>query len=129
MQFEKASRLKLRFATNRGNVTTEDLWDLPLIGNNSVSLDHIAITLHRTIKEGGEESFVAKKSRINTVLELKLNIVKHIIKVKLDEVEVRENQATIKAKKEKILGIIADKEDENLKGESVDELKKMLADL
>lgn len=127
--FEKASKLKLRFETERGNVTTEDLWDIPLVAPNNMSLDHIAKTLSRALKEDEEESFVIAKSTKNYDLELKFEIVKHIIKYKLQEKEKRENEAANKLKKEKILSILADKEDDALKGKSVASLKKMLDEL
>ncbi len=41
--FEEASKLKLRFETTRGLVAVEDLWDIPLIGNNGFSLDILAM--------------------------------------------------------------------------------------
>ena len=71
MLFEKANKLKVRFETNKGNVTTEDLWDMPLVSTTGFSLDAIAISLNRKLKETEEESFVAKRSKSNTLLELK----------------------------------------------------------
>ena len=128
--FEKASRLKLRFSTALGNATIEDLWDMPLISRKAgASLDDLAKSLNRSIKDGEEESFVTQKSAANTVLSLKFDIVKHVIKVKLEEAEASEKATEIKAKKEKILSIIADKEDEALKGKSATELKELLSGL
>ena len=122
--FKEANRYKLRFDTDRGNVTTEDLWDLPLV-NKSVCLDNIAKQLSKKIKEVDEESFVVKKSSADTILELKLEIVKYIISVKLEEKEIKEKSVATKAKKERINSIIADKEDENLRNASVEDLEKM----
>jgi hypothetical protein len=127
--FEKASRKKLRFDTVKGLVTTEDLWDMPLTRADSFSLDDLAKSLNRALKESEEESFVVKKSSENTILDLKFSIVKHVIKTRLAEIEERENAAATKAKKEKILAIIADKEDDSLKDKSISALKKMVADL
>ena len=49
--FEKATRLKLRFETVRGYVTTEDLWDIPLSAVNGFCLDTIAKNLNKKLKE------------------------------------------------------------------------------
>ena len=98
--FEKASRLKLRFDTPKGMITTEDVWDLPLTSRNGASLDNLAKDLNRTIKETEEESFVADKSARNTVLELKFDIVKHIIEVKKAELTASKKAVEIKAEKE-----------------------------
>ena len=43
--FEKASRIKLRYSTNRGVLSVEDLWDLSL-----EQLDPIAINLSKRLK-------------------------------------------------------------------------------
>jgi len=60
---------------------------------------------------------------------LKLDILKHIIKVKLDEEKAREEEALKKAKKEKILKIIQMKEEQSLMEMDLDELKSMVKDL
>lgn len=124
--FEKASRIKLRFPTEIGELAVEDLWDMPL-QNNSLSLDNLARQLHREVKENDEaESFVTPLSTKDQVVVLQFDIVKHIIKVKLDEKAAAVDKEAEKAKKQQILGIIADKQKEQLAGKSVDELKEML---
>lgn len=118
--FKKASKLKLRFATTKGHVTTEDLWDLPLR-----NLDNLAKDLSKAVKESGEESFIVKRNRVNTILDLKFSIIKQIIKDRLEEAEHKENETANKARKNKILDIIEDKENEGLRDESISNLKKM----
>ena len=125
--FEEATRLKLRFNTGLGNLAVEDLWDLPLLGEKA-SLDSIAKWLNKAIKEESEESFVVKKTIANAVLNLKFEIVKHIIDVKLEEAERREKAAETKAKKERIMAILEEKQDDDLKSKSADELKDLLKD-
>lgn len=122
--FEKASRMKLRYQTNRGVISVEDLWDLSL-----ESLDTIAISLNKKLKESQTESFIKTKTKDTTELELKFNIVKHIIDVKLSEAEARKNAAEKRAKKQKLMDLIAKKQDAELEGKSVDELMKELAAL
>ena len=53
----------------------------------------------------------------------------HIIEVRLAENAQKEQAAVNRAKKDRILAIMAEKEDDSLKGASMDELKRMLADL
>ena len=127
--FEKATRLKVRFATDKGNITIEDLWDLPLTSKTSTSLDSVAKSLNKSIKEEEEESFVVKKTAMNNITTLKFSIVKHVIAARLAEIEAKENDAIVKAKKEKIIGILAAKEDHLLETKSVAKLKEMLAEI
>ena len=129
MNFEKASRLKLRFTTSKGDITVEDLWDLKLTSRNGFDLDTVAKSLNTAVKESGEESFVLKRNTKNAILDLKFEIVKHIIKVKMDEADVAEKSAENKSKKETILGIIANKQNEELQGKSVEELTAMASSL
>ena len=99
---------------------------MPLTGGaQRTSLDALAQALSKEVKDSGEESFVTKKTGADAVLELKFEIVKRVIKVRLDEMELRQNAATLKAQERKLDGLIADKEDEALKAMSVDDLKKM----
>ncbi len=124
--FEKAVRLKLRFNTIKGGLAVEDLWDIPLVGD--FSLDELAKSLNRAIKENADESFVvqAKKNEKEVLDELRFAIVKHIISVKLADIEDAENATARKAYKEKLLTIIAGKKDAKLEGKSLKDLEKMV---
>jgi hypothetical protein len=127
--FEKSSRYKYRFETKKGNVSVEDLWDIPLIHSSGVSLDEIAKSLSRSLKENEEESFVVKRTELNDTLETKLNIVKYIIKTKIDERLLKENQAVIKSQLEKIEMAIEEKTSSEWKEKSLEELQAMKDEL
>ncbi len=121
--FEYAVRNKVRFPF-KGMISVEDLWDLSL-----TNLDSIYKTLNKEVKQSEEESLLTTKTSVDTELEIQIAIVKHIVTVKLEEQEVREKAAAKKAQKQKIMSIIATKEDEALQNTSVEDLKKMLDEL
>ena len=88
--FEQATRLKLRFAVGtRVNLTVENLWDLPLTNVKGEDLDHIAIELQEKLSTN-EKSFVVQqsKNKETQLNQLKFDIVKHIIDVRLEEQKV-----------------------------------------
>lgn len=105
----------------RGVLSVEDLWDLSL-----EQLDPIAINLNKRLKESQTESFIKTRTKDTTELELKFNIVKHIIDVKLQEQEERIVAAEKKAKRQKILDLMAKKQDAELESKSYEELAKEL---
>ena len=119
--FINASRLKLRFKTSVGSLLIEDLWDVTL-----ESLNTLAKSLNKELKEAQEESFIGTKSKANAILELKFEIVKFVIKVKLEEAETKKNAAEKKAIKEKIMELINRKKDEALSSKSIEELEAEL---
>ncbi len=128
--FEKASRLKLRFDTSKGVLSAEDLWDLPLTSaRNGANLNDVAKGINRELKAAGEEDFVNPSGMTDEVLQLKFNIVKHVIAVRLAENEAAKAVAEKKAKKERLLEIIAHKQDEQLQGAALEDLQKMVAEL
>ena len=126
--FEKAARLKLRFDSSKGPLSVEDLWDLPLSGNG-LNLDKIAMVLSRQLKEESTESFVLKTNRSTDVLQLKFDIAKRIIDVRLAWYELAKVKAETRAKKDRILSIIERKQDEQLEGQPLEDLLKMVESL
>jgi hypothetical protein len=121
--FEKAVRLKLRF-THKGLCTVEDLWDIPLESLNLIFKD-----LNIKLKIQKEESLLETRSKEDEILDLKIAIVKHIVEVRLSEQKARTDLAAKSAKKEKLLGVIAEKQDSALRDMSVDELTKLIDEL
>lgn len=128
--FERASQQKLRFPSVKGELTTEQLWDLPLQSKNQFDLDTVAKTVNNELKNVTEESFVATTtSPAKTILELKFEIVKHVIAVRIATNAAARYQAARKAEKDKLIGILADKQDEALKGLTPEEIQARIAAL
>ena len=125
--FEKASRQKLRFATRAGNLSVEDLWDLPLSSSvKKVNLDEIAVELHTELNTRKTISFVNNPAKDMDDTQLKFDIVKHIIDVKMAENAKAVGERELAAKKQKIMEIITQKENEALAGQSLEDLRKQL---
>lgn len=121
--FEYATRNKLRFPY-KGQISVEDLWDLPLS-----SLDAVFKGLNKQLKTAKEESLLETKSKEDEVLEIQIDIVKYIVAVKQTEAKVRLQAKENKEKKEKLLAILEDKENEEYKNMSADEIRKLIAEL
>jgi hypothetical protein len=120
--FETASKMKIRF-NYRGVITTEDLWDLDV-----KALDYIYKQLMVAKKESETESLLEEK-KSNPILEVQIEIVKHIFEVKVEERKAAELRAENAAKKQKILAILARKQDAELESKSAEELEKLIAEL
>jgi len=121
--FEVAVRSKFRFPF-RGLIVTEDLWDLSI-----TELDSIFKTLNSQLKQVKEESLLNTKTKEDKELDTKIEIVKYIFNTKIEEENARLKAKENKEKKQKILEIIANKQDESLQNKSEEELMKMLNDL
>lgn len=121
--FEKAVKGKYRFPY-KGQIAVEDLYDLPL-----GSLDTVFKTLNAEVKKTDEESLLQTKSEKDDILSTKIEIVKYIFNEKLEEKKNRQEAAERKEKKQKIMQIIATKQDEALRNASVEDLQKMLGEL
>lgn len=126
--FARATRNKLVFNTTQGLLDTEDLWDLHLTGSKGATLDDIAQDLDRQIKQH-TTSFVKKDNGVDPVLQLKFDVVKYIIDVKLTEQEAAKNERERREKKQRILAAIERKQNEKLEGASLEELESELASL
>lgn len=122
--YKKASKLKLRFATTKGNLTVEDLWQLTL-----PSLDAIAVGLDEELAKSPKKSFIQESSPENEILQLKLNIVCDIITDKMAEKAEREQSKAKQAEKSRLMSILARKQEEGLENLSEEELKKRIAEL
>lgn len=121
--FEIAVRSKMRFPY-KGQISVEDLWDLDVN-----ALDGVFKTLNGKVKVSQEESLLQTRSKESEELMLQIEIVKHIVSVKLAEAEARKNAEANRTKRQQILGILADKQESDLKNKTPEELQAMLAAL
>ena len=128
--FEYATRNKLRFASVRGELTVEQLWDVPLRSRDDFNLDAVAKVANRAWKALTEESFVeTEKTPEHTRREVALKVVKYVIDTKLTEEADAKRRAENKVEKEKLLKILAEKQEGKLSDLSEKELQRRIAAL
>jgi hypothetical protein len=128
--FERASRLKLTYSTPKGLLSFQDLWDLPLQSTTGkANLDDIARDLFKQLKSDDNVSFVESSHKADELTQLMFDVAKHIIDVRLAERAAAKDKAERAEKKQKLLALIADKQDESLKSMSLEDLQKMVAEL
>jgi hypothetical protein len=120
--FERAAKTKLRFPSQVGDLTVEQLWDLPLTGR-SANLNSIAVATSREIRELTEDSFVTEAPNPRkAALELRLEVLKHVIADKQAAAARATKRAENADRRRRILEAIAQKQDQALLSKSLDEL-------
>lgn len=128
--FEQASKQKIRFTSTKGQLTTEQLWDLPLTSRSGFDLDTVAKEVNRSLREVTEESFVSVRTNpAKSQYELMLEIVKYVISEKLREQEENKQRVERKAEREKLLRLLEEKQDESLRTLSTEEIRKRLEEI
>jgi hypothetical protein len=125
--FEQASRQSLRFVTPRGLQSTEDLWNIPLQSSNGFDLDNLAKAHNKELKAATDESFVVTTEHpMKAELTLKMELIKHVISVKLVERQAAINASAIAEKRQKLLIALQNKQNQELEGLSQEEIQQQL---
>ena len=129
--FETASRLRLRFNVGTlSNLTVEDLWALPLVGNKDNNLDALAIKLNAELEKEKPQSFVrANVQKTDKETALSFEIVKHIIDVRVAEEEAQRNAMVKQAQRSQLQQLKAQKQLQELENLSLEEIDQRLKDL
>lgn len=119
--FKIANKKKYRF-NYKGVISVEDLWDLSV-----EELDKIYKSLKSQQKNASEESLLQTVSKEDKELLNKIEIIKIVVSDKLAAKERAQKAASQRAQNQRILEIMADKQDAALKEKSIEELQSMLA--
>ena len=120
---------KLRFEY-KGLISIEDLFDLSLN-----ELDEIYRKLKKELdeyKQYSEDSLLSKddeKDETSEELQLKIDVVTAVFNHIKKQQEELQRKIALQNQRDKILGIIADKQDEELSNKSISELKELLDDM
>ena len=122
--YKYAAEHKLRFPF-KGSIATEDLFDLSL-----ENLDVVFKALNKRVSVAGEASLLASEAMTpeQEALDVSLRIVRDVFAQKQAEIEARKKAAARKIERQRIAGIITQKENEALQNLSIEELKAMLND-
>lgn len=125
--FAKASKQKLRFDFSKGQLSTEDLWQLKL-----TDLNEIAKKVSKAIKDNGEETFLSTPTSTDKKVvadKLRLDILKEVISVKETAAKASKERTEKLAQLENLKQIIATKKGEELANKSIDELTQLMGTL
>lgn len=119
--FEKASRVKLRFNTNQGSVSAENLWTAEI--PNLIILEQ---QLVETVESYGKTTRrVTVKKEEQKLAELRLEIVTHIIDTLEAEKKAKDELLDVKKHNAEIDELIYEARKEERKKLSVAELEKL----
>lgn len=121
--FINATRNNYQFPF-RGMINVIDLWDLSL-----TNLDSVFKALNAEAKKSEEESLLNTKSKEDEEISNKIEIVKYIVSVKLDEKKKREDAKKNAEMRQRLLEIKAKRQDAALENMSDEDLDKALAEL
>ena len=126
--FLQATREKFRFESPKGDLSVEQLWDLPLTSRTGFDLDTDAKTVNADLKASNEESFVnVNNNPAVSRLQAKLEVVKAIIEVKLAQAEATKKRAEKAAERQRLMEVLHSKKDQELQGLSVEEIERRLS--
>lgn len=121
--FKQASKLKLRFSTSVGPLSTEQLWDL-----SQTQLANAIKAIKKVLKKDNDDelAFLEDTKSVDVENQLRFDVLKDVYLTKKAEAEEIRNAADIKAHNQKILSLIAKKQEGELEGKSIAELEALL---
>ena len=122
-QYKIASQLGLRFTTDRGILSVEQLWSL-----NQTQLSNLVKSIKKVLKKNDDDelSFLTDTKVVDIENQLRFDIAKDVYLTKKKLAEDLREKADKKAFEQKILGLIAEKQEGSLREKSIEELQKMI---
>lgn len=119
-----AAKKKYRFATTKGHLAFEDLFDLSL-----AALDIVAVALDEKLQKGGRKSFITQRSTTMTEEQDMLELVVYVIDSKKADAEAAKVRSTKASQRQFLEELKKKKEIANLEGLSLEEIEKQIAAL
>lgn len=120
----------MRFPSSRGQITTEDLFSMPLKSGIGFDLDSVAKAVNNGLKSLGEESFVDQgdAAQRNTLTEM-LDVVKLVIDFKQEANKAAAAKREKRERRTKLLAALEDRENSDLAAMSKEDILKQLEEL
>ena len=120
----------MRFPSIRGNITTEDLFSLPLTSNSGFSLDAVAKSVNASLKALGEESFVNQGDATQrNALTIMLDVVKMVIEFHQEQNAIVLAKREKRARRAKLLEALENHENNELAQMSKEDILKQLEEM
>lgn len=121
--YKQAAKLGLRFTTSKGQLSVEQLFGL-------IQTD-LAIAVRnqkRILNKNNEDDlgFLDENSKVDATEQLRFDILKDVYLTKKADAEAARNALADKQRKNKILELIEEKKESELKNKSIEELEALL---
>lgn len=123
-QYKLASQTGLRFNTDKGLLSVEQLWNL-----NQSQLSNLIKSVKKVLKRDDDDdelSFLTDTKVVDIENQLRFDIAKDVYLTKKKLAEDLREKTDKKAFEQKILGLIAEKQEGSLREKSIEELQKMI---
>jgi len=121
--YKQATKKGLRFATSKGNLSTEQLFQLTQT-DLATTVKNQKKLLNRDNEDG--LSFLDESSTVDETEQLRFDILKDVYLTKKADAEALREARAKKENKQKILDLISKKKDGELENKSITELEAML---
>ena len=121
--YKQAAILGLRVQTTKGLLSVDQLWTLKL---KDLSDSLKALKKNSTETSDSELDFLEETTKIDVISELAFEIMKDVYLTKREEAKRVKEDAEVKAYNQKIIEIIARKQDQDLENKSLEELQALL---
>jgi hypothetical protein len=122
--YKAATQQALRFPSQKGGLTVEQLWELPLTSRSGFDLDTTAKAVNMLLKDEAEESFVEKSTNpAKAKLELMLEIVKDVIGTKQEQAKAAAKRKANADEKARLTEVLHGKKDAALQALTPDEIQ------
>ena len=122
--FFNAVKNKYRYPSKRGNLTTEQLFDLSF-----ESLDEIYGELTALLDQMPKKSLLAQRSNADEELREKVDVVEAVFAYKTELRNKAKNMEAKRQQKQKLIDLLEKKKEKALENLSEEELLKKLAEL
>ena len=129
MLYKKAAQIKLRIQTCKGLLSVEDVWGLSL-ANLDASIRSLAPLVKKYQTADSDLDFLSSnsgtKNEETSLLELSFEILKDVYITKKEEANAKAKARETKEFNQKIMSLIAEKQENSLKDKSIEELMAMI---
>lgn len=129
MLYKKAAQVKLRIQTCKGLLSVEDVWGLSLANLDS-SIRSLAPLVKKYQTDNSDLDFLSSnsdtKNEETSLLELSFEILKDVYITKKEEANAKAKARETKEFNQKIMSLIAEKQESSLKDKSIEELMAMI---
>ena len=121
--YKQAAILGLKIQTTKGLLSVDQLWTLKL---KDLSDSLKALKKNSTKTSDSELDFLEETTKVDVISELAFEIMKDVYLTKREEATRIKEDAEVKAYNQKIIEIIARKQDQDLENKSLEELQALL---